>query len=443
MLSPSELHTISIRERCKGSQRDKRKDADMGNGGRSPPTGPVPDRVTPQAVDRMLSQMEERAAKASDETLTSAVITGRRALAEWQDLAGRLRKLEGEYERLALSESRALARLQDVLELLDRFVEPSRSASARVRPGQPTPDELIPSPRPSPERDAAGVLAVRMLGAFELAISGQRVTDWRGQRTQSLMQFLTAHRHRSVVRDELIEAVWPDVDEDNGRHRLHQAVYELRRILHAIDPDGSPIVCVDGGYRVDHEVPIWVDVDEFDDLASAASRSFAARQYDEAIEPGQQALRLYRGDFLSQAAGADWATAERNRLRARFVQLSVHLGELLASRGDDAAALAVVDPVLTMEPWNEDATVIAMRCHAHGGARSMAAATYRSCAAALTREFGITPAEQTSRVYDQIRSAQIRSAEPRGNRGRLTAARDRTAPRPPSPPASGEVRPSR
>ena len=195
--------------------------------GRSDPTGPPRARFTPQAVHRTLRQLEARAAKASDETLTSAVITGRKALTEWQDLAGRLRQLEGEHERLALSESRALARLQDVLDLLDKFAEPSRLASPRNRSGQPAPGGLIPSPRPSPDRDAPGVLAVRMLGAFELAIDGRRITDWRGQRTQSLMQFLTAHRHRSVSRDELIAAVWPDADEDGGRHRVHQAVYEL------------------------------------------------------------------------------------------------------------------------------------------------------------------------------------------------------------------------
>ena len=58
--------------------------------------GPASDRFTPQAVEHMLGQLEARAAEASDETLTSAVVTGRRALAEWQDLAGRLRDLEGE-----------------------------------------------------------------------------------------------------------------------------------------------------------------------------------------------------------------------------------------------------------------------------------------------------------------------------------------------------------
>ena len=231
---------------------------------------PAYDRFTPQAVEHMLGQLEARAAEASDETLTSAVVTGRRALAEWQDLAGRLRDLEGECERLAQCESRALARLQYVLDLLDKFVEPSELATAPIRSGHQASGRLIPAPRPSPSCDTRGSLGVRMLGAFELTIDGQRVTDWRGQRTQSLMQFLTAHRHCSVLRDELIVAVWPDVDEDNGRHRLHQAVYELRRILHSIDPDRSPIVCIEGGYRVDHEVPIWVDVEEFDALVSAS-----------------------------------------------------------------------------------------------------------------------------------------------------------------------------
>ena len=94
-----------------------------------------------------------------------------------------------------------------------------------------------------------------MLGAFELTIDENQVTDWQGQRTRSLMQFLAAHRLRSVPRDELIAAVWPDIDEDGGRHRLHQGIYALRGTLQASDPDHSPIVCVDGAYRLNDEIP--------------------------------------------------------------------------------------------------------------------------------------------------------------------------------------------
>jgi hypothetical protein len=105
----------------------------MGRGDRFHKTSPEPGRITPQAADRVLSEMEEYAAEVSDETLSSAVITGRRALAEWEDLVGRLRDLKGEYERLALSESRALGRLENVLDLLDKFVLPRRSDPARAR----------------------------------------------------------------------------------------------------------------------------------------------------------------------------------------------------------------------------------------------------------------------------------------------------------------------
>jgi DNA-binding SARP family transcriptional activator len=410
----------------------------MGRGDRFHKTSPAPDRITPQAADRILSQMAEYAAEASDETLSSAVITGRRALAEWEDLAGRLRDLKSEYEGLALSESQALGRLENVLDLLEKFIQPRRSDPARVRSVQSAPAGLGRTPRPRASPDTPGVLAVCMLGVFDLTIDGRRVADWRGQRTQSLMQFLAAHRHRHVPRDELITSVWPDADEDGGRHRLHQAIYELRRTLHAIDSGHSPIVCSGGGYQLDDEVPVWVDAEEFEDLGSAASRCFAARRRDEAIELGQQALRLYRGDFLCQVTSADWPTAERNRLRARFVQLSIHVGELLAERADHAGALAVIDPVLGSEPWNEDATVIKMACHAHSGARSLATAAYRSCAEALYREFGIAPAARTSHLYDQIRTV-----EPPADRGALTVDRSRTGPRPPSPPAFGSDRPYR
>ena len=361
--------------------------------------------------------------RAGDETLMSAVKMGRQALADWQKLAGRLSELEGEYREQASLESRARIRLRDVLDLIDKLVGRSESSSLAADRAELTPGDLTLPPRGTPVRDAPGGLTVRMLGTFDLTIDGRPVTHWHGQRTRSLMQFLTAHRLRGVSRDELIAAVWPDLDEENGRHRLHQGIYELRSTLRAAGPDRSPIICVNGAYGFDRSVPVWVDVEVFDGLVTAAMRTIMEQRVDEAIEVSRAALDLYRGDFLRQATDADWATSERNRLCARFVLLSIQLGELLTRRGDCRAALAVLDPVLSMEPWNEDATVLKMHCYAHTGARSMAATAYRACVEALASEFGIKPAAHTVSVYEQIRSAA-----PGGQLTRSGAAPDSRAP---------------
>jgi DNA-binding SARP family transcriptional activator len=385
--------------------------------------------------------IEARAAQAGDETLMSAVTVGRQALGDWQKQADRLRDLGDEYQGQACLESKARMRLRDVLDLLEKLVGQSESSSPSAQPAQPgelTASGLALPPRHGPVRDAPGGLAVRMLGSFDISIDGRPVTHWHGQRTRSLMQFLTAHRLRGASRDELIAAVWPDVDDDIGRHRLHQGIYELRSTLRAADPGRSPIVCVHGAYGFDRSVPIWVDVEVFDGLVSAAMRTIMEQRVDEAIDVSWAALELYRGDFLRQATDADWATSERNRLSARFVLLSIQLGELLTRRGDCRAALAVLDRVLSMEPWNEDATVLKMRCYAKTGARSMATTAYRACAEALASEFGIRPAAHTVSVYEQIRSAA-----PAEQRGRLTQTRDRTAPRPPSLPPPDTARPAR
>ena len=425
------------RTKCRGAERESGVSvADRDHESEAPGLGRH--RFAPQAVVRSLGLLEARAAQAGDETLMSAVRVGRQALSDWQKLADRLRELEQECQGHASLESRARMRVKDVLDLLDKLVERSESSSLPTQPRVLTPIGLRLSPSSGPVRDAPGGLAVRMLGTFDLTIDGRRVTHWHGQRTRSLLQFLAAHRLHGVSRDELIAAVWPDVDEESGRHRLHQGIYELRSTLRAADPDRSPIVCVDGAYGFDRSVPIWVDVEVFDGLVSAAMRTIVEERVDEAIEVSQAALELYRGDFLRQATDADWATAERNRLCARFVLLSIQLGELLTRRGDCRAALAVLDPVLRVEPWNEDATVLKMRCYARTGAPSMAATAYRACVEALASEFGIKPAAHTVSVYEQIRSGA-----PAEQRGRLTQARDRTAPRSPSLPGPDAVRRAR
>ncbi|MGH3867650.1 MAG: AfsR/SARP family transcriptional regulator [Pseudonocardiaceae bacterium] len=356
----------------------------------------------------MLAGLESRARESSDDTLSSVVAAGQRALDEWQRSVTCLRHHEQEHECAASGELRARDRLHSVLELVNKLsdqiaVIPPPVGRAQRTCGQGT-QRCAGSRLALGGAHRAG-LAVRMLGGFELDLNGQPVREWHGRRALSIIQFLVLNRRSAVCRETLIDAIWPEIPIDRGRRRLHQGVYDLRNTLREADPGRTHIMCVDGSYRLDPAMPVWVDSEEFDRLVSAADHSQADNRLDEAFELCREAAALYHGDFLSDAIGADWATVERNRLRARYIVLCNQLAELHVMRGEHRRAVAVLDRVLGKDPWNEDSARIEMRCYVEMGHSSLALGVFKSCAQALAQELGVRPSAETLRLYHEIRGA--------------------------------------
>ncbi len=394
--------------------------------------------LQPDAVREVLDGLQLRAHEISDGTLSSAIEAGRQALDEWQELATSLRHHEQEHERATSVELRARDRLQSVLELLNKLSDHGTMIPLPAGRGQRT--QRSTRPRLASCGATRARLTVRMLGGFELNVDGQPVSDWHGRRALSIIQFLVLNRQRAVSRDVLIDAIWPEIHSDRGRRRLHQGVYDLRSILRDVDPGRHHIVCADGSYRLDPAMPVWVDAEEFDQLVSTAGHRQADNRLDEAFELCRAADGLYRGDFLSDATGTDWTSAERARLRARYVVLGNQLAELHALRGEHHCAIAVLDRVLGKDPWNEDSARIKMRCYVEMGHSSLALGVFKSCERALAHELGVRPSVETLRLYQEILAKP--GPDPVAPSS-VTAVAHRTRPRSPLPAAPTAARKDR
>ncbi|MGH3841586.1 MAG: AfsR/SARP family transcriptional regulator [Pseudonocardiaceae bacterium] len=351
--------------------------------------------LQPDDLREVLGELQLRAREMSDHTLSCAIRAGQRAIDEWQESATSLWHHEQEHERAASVELRARDRLHSVLELLTKLSDHAaiilQCAEARPAPDSPG----------SVTRARAG-LSVRMLGGFELNFDGQAVREWHGRRALSIIQFLVMNRGQAVCRETLIDAIWPEIPPDRGRRRLHQGIYDIRSTLRDADPGRTLITCVAGSYRLDPAMPVSVDSEEFDQLVSAAGRSQADNRIDEAFELCRAARALYRGDFLSDAVGAEWATVERNRLHTRYVVLCNQLAELHAMRREYHIAVTVLDHVLGKDPWNEDSARIVMRCYGEMGHSSLALDVFKSCEQALAQELGVRPCAKTLQLYHEI-----------------------------------------
>jgi DNA-binding SARP family transcriptional activator len=213
--------------------------------------------------------------------------------------------------------------------------------------------------------------------------------EWLQQRPGQLLKFLIAERNRVVPADVIADNLWPGTGRQ-GLGNVRYFMHALREKLEPHRPRGqrsSFIVTVQGGYALDRR-HVRIDADDYDEAISQGLEA-AARNDDEfAIERLKDALALYRGDFLADEPYAEWAYAERDRLRGLAARA---LRAAAASEEDFEAATAHLERLATLEPYDADVHRELLTAWLRQGRVSNAARRYDAYRARLQRDLGEQP----------------------------------------------------
>jgi DNA-binding SARP family transcriptional activator len=264
-------------------------------------------------------------------------------------------------------------------------------------------------------------LRIYMLGPFRVLRSGEPIppSAWRSQQTRKILKVLLTRRGRVVPADQLLEILWPKDAPTAARRRLHVRISQLRRALRAepqdetLDPDGSSayILTIEGGYAFDLEADCWLDTVEFEACAERGRRSQESGSLVEATAAYEVARALYRGDFLEEDLYEEWAFAERERLRERFLTVLTELAECYAQLGRYRRAIACCHEILAADPCRETAYVRLMLYHYYAGEQAQALRAYERCRQVLADELGVEPLLQTAALYEQVRQRQVQPVD--------------------------------
>jgi len=248
----------------------------------------------------------------------------------------------------------------------------------------------------------APLLAVHLLGPLRVAIDGTTVRRWPSGRGRSLFKYLLTHRHPWPHREALMEAFWPQSTPEAARNSLNVALHGLRRALRVATD--LPVVVLEGGsYRLNDELRLWVDVDEFEGHVQAGRRLEAAGDHDGAAAEYELAASVYQGDFLADDPHEEWPVLARERLRLDFLDVLDRLSRRHLEQGRPAASAALCRRIIERDACREDAHRRLMRCYARQGQPQLALRQYRACAAALRAELDVDPAPATTRLREAIR----------------------------------------
>jgi DNA-binding SARP family transcriptional activator len=208
-------------------------------------------------------------------------------------------------------------------------------------------------------------------------------------RQRALLGYLVARIENPPSRDQLIEALWPEADPDDGVNSLNQSVYQLRRVIDPRYRDGDApqyVISTVDTVRLDSAL-VRTDLQEF----RAAARELERGAGSTAGAMAHQLIEYVDGEFLADLVYEDWAEKHRLAVHAEVQQALVHLthGSWLTNRPDLGLRAAL--KLAELDAYDEHAHLAIARCLQAMGRHEAARQVVRRFIARLHDDLGEAP----------------------------------------------------
>src|SRR4051794_5937991 len=194
----------------------------------------------------------------------------------------------------------------------------------------------------------------------------------------ALACFLLTRRDMAATRDQVLDALWPEVEPETASNSLNQTIYILRRVFEPeFSDDRTP------GY-----VQLEGDVLRFDpELVDSRSRQ-STRMAERCIRnPSprliEEMVTNYQGKFALDFVYEDWSQTYRDTLHAAYLGIVERAAsrDLVTGRSD--RAMFVLKRAISIDPDADSLELTLLRAYRDTGSRAAAAEQYEHYARTL------------------------------------------------------------
>ena len=219
------------------------------------------------------------------------------------------------------------------------------------------------------------------------------------RKSTALLAYLTRTK-QPFDRDSLATLFWPEEGQSTALGNLRRAIY---RINHAM---GVKFLTSKNKVIGRNPIlPVWVDVEEFDQIAaSAESQSLSQLQF---------AADLYSADFLAgfslpDSPGFDeWHFFQAESLRRSLGEVLDRLVTASASRSDWGSAIAFARRWVSLNPLSEKLHRRLMTLYAQSNLVPAAIRQFEELRQRLHNELNLEPQQETLELFEAIRKRQV------------------------------------
>ncbi|MBQ3496646.1 MAG: bacterial transcriptional activator domain-containing protein, partial [Oscillospiraceae bacterium] len=177
-------------------------------------------------------------------------------------------------------------------------------------------------------------------------------------------------------------------------HRVRATVDELHH------PDGSWLIrCRRGIYTWNRDIECIVDADVFEDLCKKAEEEADETRRHALLE---EAVDIYKGDFLPLAARESWAIPICSRYRAMYLRAVHALIALLTPQKRWTEIVLLCRRATEIDPYDEELHRTMIRALAASGGQKTALEHYEKITSLYYNQFGISPSPELTALYREI-----------------------------------------
>jgi DNA-binding SARP family transcriptional activator/CRP-like cAMP-binding protein len=229
-------------------------------------------------------------------------------------------------------------------------------------------------------------------------------TGWDGHLPKLLLKSIVAHGSLHIPADELIEALWPEVDSRSGKRNLKITLHRLRK---ALEPEmskafgSSYIHLKDGLITLDQEL-CKNDLNDFLSFYRRGEESEKKGNIDAALLLYDSAIDLYKGDFLAEDLYIPWIDKRREELRKIYISLLNRIADIQERRGTSRTAIDCYKKIIQIDPLSEQAYQKLMTLYSNKHMHTEALRIYKDCQKALREGLDTEPEALTTSLYNKI-----------------------------------------
>lgn len=247
---------------------------------------------------------------------------------------------------------------------------------------------------------------MRFLGEPKISVDGQDITNLISSKGIGILAYLLSKRRGTKVYREKISALfWSESDDKSAKYNLRYTLWSIKKILKDHNIKNNIIITKDKSYCfIDKEADLECDLEKF--------KIRAEEILNGNFKNTENFIKLYNDKFLqgiqikNNRELDDWIIYQMEKLQRIYLSCLKKLSENFYNTGQYKKGIEYLEQILFMNPLDEEIHRNLIKLYYASGNRVAAMKQYEKCINILRNELNISPMEETTRLYKNVKNGQ-------------------------------------